>query len=778
MPSLNQILPVVAALLLSLALLAPAYLRQTAPQVAQSSCLAWALWLGGALCLIFAMTLLQASAWSQGLASVGYGAALMLPIAHRLRRNIDQTADALLRLETLFSALPDAIYFSDAQGRLLAVNAAGQKLFGLSGMDWKHKTLEQLRAQISPSNPIHLDWHGSIRHEERKSAQVLTHRIVQETENQPRHFEISNIPLRLESESSDPALITVGRDITERFQGEQELRLAASIFEHSPEGIMITSATERPVILRVNQSFQQITGFSAQEVQGKNPNILSSGIHDRAFFQAMWHILLTTGHWEGEIWNVRRDGTLFPEWINISAVQDSSGKTTHYVGVFEDITEIKRTQHQLEEAANHDPLTGLPNRRLLNELLEHAIRRASREQSRVAVLFIDLDRFKIVNDSLGHVVGDTLLAMVAERIQQAVRNSDLIARLGGDEFVVVMDGLQEGEDATVVAQKIIDSLTEPFYAQEHEIFIGASIGISLCPEDGQEPAELIKAADIAMYQVKNQGQGSYCFYSKILSANRQERFVLENDLRHAVERRQFELFYQPQVRLSDGKILGAEALVRWRHPQLGLVSPARFIPLAEETGLILSIGEWVLRQAAQQAKIWSERGLQALAVNVSGVQILRSNFSDTVYGVLVETGCDASLLELEITESSVMHNTEHVISCIDRLKQLGVQLAIDDFGTGYSSMSHLKRLRLNKLKIDQSFVRDLPSNSQDAAIARAILALGHSLDLTVTAEGVETLAQAEFLRALGCNHAQGYYFGKPMAAHEFDRLLGKGKGSL
>jgi diguanylate cyclase (GGDEF)-like protein/PAS domain S-box-containing protein len=554
---------------------------------------------------------------------------------------------------------------------------------------------------------------------------------------------------------------------------EADLKLTTAVFENCRDGIVITTGGTNPIIVRVNHAFTAITGYSAGDVLGHSPRLLESMRHDEAFYRDMRRQLLDHGAWHGEMLSRHKSGEVFPVRLGITAVKDSARQTTHYVALITDISDLRLARDRLEQVVNHDPLTGLPNRRLLNELLEHAIQRGIRQRSRVAVLFIDLDRFKVINDTLGHQTGDALLALVSRRLGQLIRKSDLLARLGGDEFIIVMDGFDSVEDVAQVAQKIIQATATAFQVDDRDLFVGATIGISLYPDDGQDAAELVKAADIAMYQAKQHSPGGYCYYSRTLSTRRIERFALENELRQALARDQLTLYYQPQVSLPDGRIVGAEALIRWHHPELGLISPGRFIPLAEETGLILPIGEWVLREAASQTRRWAQSGygLKSVSLNVSGVQIQRSNFSDTVYGVLVETGCDPCSLELEITESTAMHNTSHVNDILGNLKSLGVRLAIDDLGTGYSSLSRLRRMPLDKLKIDQSFIRELPRNKQDAAIARTILALGASMELEVIAEGVEKRAQATLLADMGCRFAQGYHFGRPMPATEFERLL-------
>lgn len=541
--------------------------------------------------------------------------------------------------------------------------------------------------------------------------------------------------------------------------------LADIAFLNAGEGMMVMD--ENGCILSINKAFIAITGYREVEALGLVPKAM----HDKDC--DVWRTLQLNDKWSGEKLNHRKSGEAYQERITVSAVRDHQHQITHYVGVFSDITEAKHSQNRLQELVNHDPLTGLPNRRLFTELLEHAIKRAEREQHQIALLFVDLDRFKSINDSLGHQVGDKLLYEVSKRIHQTVRDSDVVARLGGDEFLVMMDDIGTSEDAALVAQKIIYALQIEFHIDGKEIFIGASVGISIFPKDGNDVEGLIKAADIAMYQIKNRGKNNYCFYSEELSKNAVERFTLESELRHALARKQFEVHYQPQISLLTGEIIGAEALIRWRHPTLGMVSPARFIPIAEETGLIVQIGEWILREAAKQAMAWINEGytMQWVSVNVSGIQIMRSNFYDTVYGILIETDCKPQIIELEITESTVMQNTEFVIDTFNNIKQLGVRVAIDDFGTGYSSLSNLKRLPLSKIKIDQSFVRGLPDDLNDAAITNTINAMARNLGFSVIAEGVETSAQAEFLKNMGCEEAQGYLYGKPIDATEFTKML-------
>ena len=552
---------------------------------------------------------------------------------------------------------------------------------------------------------------------------------------------------------------------------ESILRQSATVFESASEGVVITDVDAN--IIAVNKAFTDITGFPEKEVLGKNPRFLKSGQHDREFYEAMWSSLLQHGEWKGEISGRRRNGDVFPKWQTINAVRDDEGRLTHYVSIFLDISQLKESEEKLNYLAHHDALTGLPNRLLLNARLEHSLQQACRKSSNVAVLFLDLDHFKKVNDSLGHTVGDHLLQLVAKRLLSCVREEDTIARMGGDELAIVLGSLDDVRYAATSAQKILDELAKPFEIDGRELFMSASIGISTYPRNGRDATALLKNADAAMYMAKSDGRNGYHFYSNELSARVGESFSLETNLYRALEREELFLHFQPQVSLKSGSIIGVEALVRWQHPELGLVSPARFIPLAEENGLIGAIGKWVLHTACAQAKAWQNDGLTPvrIAVNLSGRQLEQDNIVQEVHAVLEDTGLDPSYLELELTESSVMKRAERAVKTLDALRELGMTIAIDDFGTGYSSLSYLKRFPVDRLKIDRSFVRDIPQDANDVALARAIVALGHSLKLSVVAEGVETHAQRELLTSIGCDEMQGFLYSKPGTASEMVSLL-------
>lgn len=565
--------------------------------------------------------------------------------------------------------------------------------------------------------------------------------------------------------------LSFGEDITERKQTEEKVRLSAAVVESTAEGVIVTDVDNK--IVAVNNAFTDITGYTEDEVLGSRPNILKSEKHDQTFYTTMWASLERAGLWQGEIWNRRKDGEIFPAWSTITAVHDQEGNVSNYVSVFSDITSIKHSQEQLDFLAHHDPLTNLPNRLLFNDRLDHAIQRAHREEKQLAVLFLDLDRFKNINDSLGHPIGDILLMKAGERIRKLLREEDTVARLGGDEFIIVVEEIKETQDVAVLAGKLMEAFSQSFQVKGHELHITVSMGISLYPRNGEDGATLVKNADTAMYRAKEEGRNDYQFYTTALTTAVFERLTLETALRQALEHNQLVLHYQPQYKLETGQVVGAEALVRWQHPDMGLVSPAKFIPLAEETGLILPLGEWVLHTASMQMQAWLAAGLDfgRIAINISGVQFQRADIVETIKRVIEQTGISPEHLELEITESFIMQRTKWAISVLDKLKDLGVSMAIDDFGTGYSSLSYLKRMPINKLKIDRSFVRDIIEDPNDEAITRAVLALGQSLQLEVVAEGIETREQAVLLKSLHCDNGQGFLYSKPLPAEEFSNLM-------
>ncbi|MEY8879671.1 MAG: EAL domain-containing protein [Leptothrix sp. (in: b-proteobacteria)] len=561
------------------------------------------------------------------------------------------------------------------------------------------------------------------------------------------------------------------QDISARRLAEAEMRLAASVFDNSLNAIVIADAQGR--IRKINHAFTAISGYTPKEAIGQTTRLLKSGQHPPSFYATMWDQLARTSRWEGEIFNRRKDGAMIAVWETISAVRDPAGAVAHYIGIFSDISEQKASAQRIHQLAYYDVLTGLPNRALLMDRCEHALTRAAREGQRLALMFLDLDRFKHINDSLGHPVGDALLKAVAKRLQSLLRDSDTIARLGGDEFVVLLEAMHAVPDVERMAQRIIRAFDEPFELGAHDLSVGTTIGISLYPEHGDDVTSLFKYADLALYQAKEAGRGDYRFFEVSLNDIASQRMRLESELRLALARNELTLNYQPVHELASGRLAGAEALLRWRHPQLGAVSPAQFVPVAEDSGLIVPIGAWVLEQACAQARRWLDEGLDpgVMAVNLSGMQIRRDDLVATVTAALRRTGLPPQRLELEISESYIMRHGERDLRQLRQLRELGIALAIDDFGTGQTALSHLHRLPISKLKIDRAFMADIDRGTAGSTVARAIIGLGHGLGLTVVAEGVETAEQEAFLVGQGCDLVQGFRYARPLESAAFQARL-------
>ena len=550
-------------------------------------------------------------------------------------------------------------------------------------------------------------------------------------------------------------------------------RIAASVFDATSEGILVTDAKAH--ILLVNRAFCTTTGYSLEEVQGLTPAILRSGIHDEAYYRQLWGELTDSGSWRGEIWNRRKNGEVYPEWLHINAVRDDKGRAHHYVGVFSDISAHKEVQQRIHRMAYFDPLSGLANRQLFLDRLEQAVARARRTEKSFSLLFIDLDRFKNINDSLGHRFGDQVLTETARRLTGLVRESDTVARLGGDEFTILTeDGDNEGVAARV-AEKVLAALVEPIRVGDREVFVGASIGVARYPADGIDAECLLMNADAAMYRAKAEGRSTYRYFTPDMNSRLQHRMNLEENMRHGLAAGQFWIALQPQVRLADGAIVGAEALLRWHHPQMGAIPPGEFIPLAEENGFIIPLGRWVLEQIHDLLPEGVGEGLR-LAVNFSPVQFSSETGQDVLRAAerLKHRQLD---LEIEITEGALMRrDSVHSSDLLQMLSQAGVALSVDDFGTGYSNLGYIKRLPIRRLKIDQCFVRELEVSHADRQIVTAIVKMAHSLGLQVVAEGVETGGQADFLREVGCDEAQGFFFAHPMPVGDLVRLLAGSQG--
>jgi diguanylate cyclase (GGDEF)-like protein/PAS domain S-box-containing protein len=560
----------------------------------------------------------------------------------------------------------------------------------------------------------------------------------------------------------------ISTDISKRVAAETELKQYAMAFESTSEGMIITDTNG--FIITVNSAFEKISGYNAREAIGKKTNLIKSGQHDKAFYEKLWSSLKRDGQWTGEIWNRRKSGELYPEWLNINTVHNAKNEPSFFVAVFSDITVLKRAENELHHLAHHDPLTQLPNRLLFKDRLEHALKNAHREQDMVALLALDLDRFKNINDSLGHPAGDELLKSVSSHLVGLVRENDTVSRIGGDEFTIIAEGLTSFHSVSLLADKIVKGMVHDFNLGNQKIMTSISIGVAVYPQDGETYEELLKNADTALYKAKALGRNNYQFYTQDLSQSAFEKLVMENQMTHAISNHEFEVYYQPQFDIKTDQLVSAEALVRWNHPEYGIVTPDKFIPLAEENGLIVSLGEWVLRTACTQAKKWLDSGyeFERIAVNLSGKQLDRPGLYDTVKSILDTTGFPPHQLELEVTEGFIMGDGLGSITLLESFRDLGITIAIDDFGTGYSSLAYLKRLPIRTLKIDRSFITDLPDDEEDAAISRAVIALGHSLGMYIIAEGVENHSQLDFLKAEGCEVMQGYLKGKPIPSAAFE----------
>lgn len=571
-------------------------------------------------------------------------------------------------------------------------------------------------------------------------------------------------------------LLGVGRDISQQRRAEKDLRMAATVFEHSTSAILVTDPAG--YIVQVNEAFTRITGYQSAEMLDQLPSMLTADRQQATQLDYILRQLNQRGSWEGEIWLKRRAGDHYPAWVGITAVHDEEGDLVSYVCFFSDISERKASEQRIHRLAYYDALTQLPNRTLFQERLHTALQHAERREEWVVLMFLDLDRFKPINDSLGHAAGDRMLKDVAVRLADCVGDDDTVARMGGDEFTLLLSPCTGRETALnraiTVAEQILSRLARPFVLEGREFFVTASIGIALGPQDGHEPSQLMKNADTAMYHAKERGKNNFQFYQAEMNARALERLELESDLRHALEQREFVLYYQPQFSGDGKRLTGVEALLRWRHPERGLVPPGEFIPVLEELGLVVEVGDWVLREACRQLRAWHQRKMRLpkVSVNISARQFADGQLVQRISGILAESGLPPACLELELTESILMRDVAEAMEILANLKRLGLCIAVDDFGTGYSSLNYLKRFPIDVLKIDRSFVDGLPDGERDAQIARAIIAMSHSLNLAVIAEGVETHAQLDFLREHGCDEVQGFLFGRPMPADQLEAQFG------
>ncbi len=656
---------------------------------------------------------------------------------------------------------PDAIFAKDRAGRYLFYNRESCRQAGHEAEEVVRQDDRWLFPTEEADNIVHHDSLVLAGQHQVSYVERLT------TTDGERTFLTAKAPLR-DARGQVHGLYGIARDITDLKRVEADLRLAAVAFQ-SHEGIIVTDPDK--VILRVNEAFTRVTGYAAAEALGNTPAMLKSGRQSPAFYRAMWESIGREGHWEGVVWNRRKDGVVYAEWLSVTAIRDEAGQIANYLGVFSDISEPREARSKIMQLAFYDALTGLPNRRLLLDRLGQAVAGCTRATAYCALMFLDLDNFKTLNDTDGHDVGDQLLLEVARRLGRVLRLSDTAARLGGDEFVILLesldsDALVAGSHAEAVAEKLRQALCQPYEIQGRTRYSSVSIGITLFQGHVQGTESLLKQADLALYQSKAAGRNTIRFFNPAMQAAIDAHARIEAGLRRALAEQHLRLLYQPQVD-EGGSLVGVEALLRWDSPEDGIVSPADFIPVAEDSGLILAMGRWVLETACRQLADWAgdpaTRHL-AMAVNISARQFNQPDFVSEVAAILAGSGADPARLKLELTESLVVSDVELAIQTMGRLKDLGVAFAMDDFGTGYSSLAYLKRLPLEELKIDQGFVRDIPHSEDDCAIAKAIIALGRSLGLRVVAEGVESRSQRDFLAGQGCHVYQGYLFGRPVSA--------------
>ncbi|MFA6444675.1 MAG: EAL domain-containing protein, partial [Sterolibacterium sp.] len=659
----------------------------------------------------------------------------------------------------------EAIMITDADARIIRVNRAFERITGYGEEEVVGKN-----PRILKSGRHGEDFYAGLWH-------ALQSRGAWSGEIWDRHKKGHLYPKKatitaVKNDSAETIqYVAIFNDITESKLAEEQLMLSAKVFESSRESFIITDANQR--ILKVNKAFTTLTGYSPAEVIGQTPRILSSGRHDGDFFKRMWQSIESFGYWQGEIWDRRKSGGIFPQWGSIAVIRDASGQTSNYIGVFSDITERKAAEERIEFLAYHDVLTGLPNRRLALDHLELALAYADRSETKAVVLFLDLDNFKSINDSFGHAIGDALLNTVAKRLRECTRDTDTICRQGGDEFLIVLSNVSDADAITSIAVKILESVERPIHIEGKELSTSLSIGISVYPDDSRDVDTLLNLADTAMYSAKESGRNVYRFYTEQMNADAHDHQRIRVGLRRALEQNEFVLHYQPQIDLASGAVVGAEALIRWNHPEQGLLPPGRFMHVAEDSGLIVPMGDWVLREACRQAVEWQQAGLPELvvAVNVSAMQFKRGDLEQSVLLALRASGLAPKFLELELTESLLIQDTEKVLEAVQRLKAHGLQLSIDDFGTGYSSLSYLKRFDVDTLKIDRSFVCEMAADPNDAVLVRTIIQMARSLNLKTIAEGIEDELQLAFLRLQYCDVGQGYYFSRPLPADKFALYL-------
>lgn len=663
--------------------------------------------------------------------------------------------------ETIFNFVPAQIWYKDTKNNFIRVNKQVEKDIGISADAFAGQSAAELF-------PAYADQYYC------DDLEVITSRkpklgIIEQISTghcETRWVSTNKVPT-FHADGSVSGLIALVLDITENKRIKEQHSVWATIFESCGEPMSVTDADNK--FVAVNQAFSNATGYSLHEVLGKNPSMLKSGYHDEIYYQNMWAGINQAGFWEGEIWEKRKDGTLYIKWLKIHQVKDSQGKLINYVATFNDITERKAAEERIAYLGRHDALTGLPNRLVLGEFLDAAIQNAVIKKGHVGVISIDLDRFKNINDSLGHNIGDAFLKEIAKRLESFTTDGSITGRFGGDTFIIILPNICDKSEIVGAIRKRIDRIAEPVMYGEVELMVTASIGVSVFPEDGDTTEVLIRNADTAMHKVKDSGRNSYQFFTAAMNEYASERLILENGLRRAVEREEFMLFYQPQLNTETGQVVGVEALIRWLHPTKEVISPLEFIPLAEESGLIIPIGEWVLLEACKQHRNWIKLGLPPIpvSINISAVQFHDENFLQMLDKVIQVSGIEPGYLDLEVTESVVMRDPEFVSKQLQKIKNMGIKLSLDDFGTGFSSLTYLRHFPLDRLKIDQSFVRDLAAVPINQAIIESVIALGRNLKIKTIAEGVETQEELHFMQKFQCDEVQGYFFSKPLSNGDF-----------
>lgn len=659
------------------------------------------------------------------------------------------------------------IALKDGEGRWQIVNRFGLDLYELHDKPWQGKTDIELAAISDDCFHDSFEWNRLSDDQAWQSGQAL--RLTESfrhANGAQRIFDITKTPL-YDVDGSRRALVVFGEDITDSIAADRQIRLADHVLTNSNDAVLISDADNN--IVFVNEAFTKITGYTMKEVVGQNPRILASGRQPEEFYAQMWQSLHDDGSWHGEIWDKRKNGDIYPKWLNISCVHDSNGSISNFVGIFTDISKRKADEALQIFLAYHDPLTKLPNHLLLKDRFEQAVGAAARsKQGKVALFILGIDHFNKINDTQGHEVGDRMLVAAAKRLKNCVREVDTVSRLGGDKFAIVLADISELGYVSLAAQKILESFAEAFTIEAHHLTISLSIGIALYSEDGDDYGTLLKLADTALHHAKDSGRNTYRFYTERMNIYTMARIDMRNDLNRALQNNEFVLYYQPQFDLNSRQIVGLEALIRWQKPNAELILPAKFLTIAEETGQIVPIGEWVIHEACRQAKAWQKQGYAPItvAVNLSALQFKRGDVIEMISDLANQAGLEPEWLELELSEAILHQDVEYILEVVDRLKSLRFTLSIDDFGTGYSRLAYLKRFRVDKLKIDQSFVRNMEVDRHDLAIIRAIIQLARGLDLRTIAEGVETARQLELLRTEACDEAQGYFFSHPLPANE------------